>query len=122
MKKMLKLALIAAAAATAFGASAQEFPAKDKTITIVVPFAAGGPTDRVARDLLGPWRGREIDKTDGMLLMFDTAADGACYALQYHRALADMAVPLNDYEFVRRLWEDWSPGYDGAQDFAHFVD
>jgi class 3 adenylate cyclase len=21
--------------------------------------------DRVARDLLGPWRGREIDKTDG---------------------------------------------------------
>lgn len=51
MKKMLKLALIAAAAATAFGASAQEFPAKDKTITIIVPYAAGGPTDRVARDL-----------------------------------------------------------------------
>ena len=51
MKKMLKLALIAAAAASAFGASAQEFPAKDKTITIVVPYAAGGPTDRVARDL-----------------------------------------------------------------------
>jgi len=35
--------------------------------------------------------------------------------------LADMAVPLNDYEFVRRLWEDWSPGYDGAEDFARFV-
>ena len=51
MKKMLKLALIAAAAAATFGASAQEFPAKDKTITIVVPYAAGGPTDRVARDL-----------------------------------------------------------------------
>ncbi|MBP7503789.1 MAG: tripartite tricarboxylate transporter substrate binding protein BugD, partial [Aquabacterium sp.] len=51
MKKMLKIALMAAAAAAAFGASAQEFPAKDKTVTIVVPFAAGGPTDRVARDL-----------------------------------------------------------------------
>ena len=51
MNKMLKLALIAAAVATSFGASAQDFPAKDKTITIVVPFAAGGPTDRVARDL-----------------------------------------------------------------------
>ena len=51
MKKMLKLALIAAAAATVFGASAQEYPSKDKTITIVVPYAAGGPTDRVARDL-----------------------------------------------------------------------
>jgi tripartite-type tricarboxylate transporter receptor subunit TctC len=32
-------------------ASAQEFPIKDKPITLVVPFAAGGPTDRVARDL-----------------------------------------------------------------------
>lgn len=51
MKKLIKLALVAAAAATAFGALAQEYPIKDKTVTIVVPFAAGGPTDRVARDL-----------------------------------------------------------------------
>ena len=36
---------------TAFGVQAQEFPSKDKTITLVVPYAAGGPTDRVARDL-----------------------------------------------------------------------
>ncbi|UST54075.1 tripartite tricarboxylate transporter substrate-binding protein [Comamonadaceae bacterium OTU4NAUVB1] len=48
MKKLLALAMIAAAAA---GAQAQDFPGKDKIITIVVPFAAGGPTDRVARDL-----------------------------------------------------------------------
>ena len=51
MKTMQKIALIAAATLTALGASAQEFPVKDKNITIVVPFAAGGPTDRVARDL-----------------------------------------------------------------------
>ena len=51
MKKMLNLALIAAAAVTAFGAHAQDFPSKDKLVTIVVPFTAGGPTDRVARDL-----------------------------------------------------------------------
>ncbi len=50
--------------------------------------------DRVARDLLPAWRGREIDKTDGMLLLFDAAADGLGYALAYHRALATLPVPL----------------------------
>jgi tripartite-type tricarboxylate transporter receptor subunit TctC len=42
------VALALAAAGSAF---AQDFPLKDKAITLVVPFAAGGPTDRVARDL-----------------------------------------------------------------------
>jgi tripartite-type tricarboxylate transporter receptor subunit TctC len=51
MKKFLKLALIASATVAAFGVGAQDYPAKDKTVVIVVPFAAGGPTDRVARDL-----------------------------------------------------------------------
>jgi len=50
--------------------------------------------DRVARDLLPEWRGREIDKTDGMLLLFDNAGDAVDYALHYHRALAALAVPL----------------------------
>ena len=50
--------------------------------------------DRVARDLLPPWRGREIDKTDGMLLLFETAADGVNYAAAYHRGLAALQVPL----------------------------
>jgi len=47
---MKRLLVLVAGAATLFGASAQTFPGS-KPITFVVPFAAGGPTDRVARDL-----------------------------------------------------------------------
>jgi predicted ATPase/class 3 adenylate cyclase len=50
--------------------------------------------DRVARDLLPACGGREIDKTDGMLLLFDSAACAVDYAHRYHQALAGMAVPL----------------------------
>ena len=50
--------------------------------------------DRVARDLLPLHRGREIDKTDGMLLMFDAAGDAVAYALAYHQAIGALAVPL----------------------------
>ena len=46
----MKRLLILAAAVAAFTAQAQSFPGS-KPITIVVPFTAGGPTDRVARDL-----------------------------------------------------------------------
>ena len=41
---------LAALAAVSVGAQAQNFPGT-KPISIVVPFTAGGPTDRVARDL-----------------------------------------------------------------------
>ena len=40
--------ILAAIAATTVAATASAYP--DKTVTIVVPFAAGGPTDKVARD------------------------------------------------------------------------
>jgi class 3 adenylate cyclase len=43
--------------------------------------------DRVARDLLRIWRGREIDKTDGFLLVFAEAADALGCVLAYQRAL-----------------------------------
>lgn len=46
MKRLLVLAL----AATSLFAHAQTYPGA-KPVSIVVPFAAGGPTDRVARDL-----------------------------------------------------------------------
>jgi predicted ATPase/class 3 adenylate cyclase len=50
--------------------------------------------DRVARDLMQSHRGREIDKTDGMLVLFESAADAVSYALAYHRAIAALVVPL----------------------------
>jgi tripartite-type tricarboxylate transporter receptor subunit TctC len=50
MKTILKPLAVLAAAAMAFGAHAADaFPSK--TITLIVPFSAGGPTDKVARDL-----------------------------------------------------------------------
>jgi class 3 adenylate cyclase len=50
--------------------------------------------DRASRALLPSWRGREIDKTDGMLLLFDNAADAVGFALDYHRALAALPTRL----------------------------
>ncbi len=48
--------------------------------------------DRVARDLLDRFNGREIDKTDGFLLLFDRPIDATRYALAYQSALVELSV------------------------------
>lgn len=50
--------------------------------------------DRVARDLLRVWQGREIDKSDGMLLLFGAVSDAVAYSMLYHRAIAKLSPPL----------------------------
>ena len=50
IKRVLSLAALAVAT-TGVWAQTASYPAPDKNITIIVPFVAGGPTDRVARDL-----------------------------------------------------------------------
>jgi len=50
MKKFWWMSVVAALT-LGTTAHASDFPVKDKPVTLVVPFAAGGPTDRVARDL-----------------------------------------------------------------------
>src|SRR6188768_3830090 len=71
MKSLVKsLTPLAVLAAVTLGAQAADFPAKDKVITIVVPFAAGGPTDRVARDLAEAMR----KPMGGVSIVVDNAA------------------------------------------------
>jgi len=65
----MKRLLLLAAAVAAFAAQAQSFPGS-KPITIVVPFSAGGPTDRVARDLAEAMR----KPLGGVILVVDNAA------------------------------------------------
>jgi tripartite-type tricarboxylate transporter receptor subunit TctC len=67
-KNLRTLALIAAATVS-MGLHAQNFP-DGKPITLVVPFAAGGPTDRVARDLAEALR----KPLDGVSIVVDNAA------------------------------------------------
>ena len=70
MKKLLTLTALAAATTVVTGAHGQDFPGKDKVITIVVPFAAGGPTDRVARDVAEAMR----KPLGGVSIVIDNAA------------------------------------------------
>ena len=50
--------------------------------------------DQRARSLLQAWRGLEIDKSDGFLLVFRDPTDAAQYALAYQQALAALPEPV----------------------------
>ena len=50
--------------------------------------------DQAARDLVRIWRGTEVGRSDGFLLLFLSAADAVGFALAYHRALAGLEIAL----------------------------
>jgi pimeloyl-ACP methyl ester carboxylesterase len=41
------------------------------------------------------------------------------YMFFFQSPLADIVVPMNDLEFIARLWQDWSPGYDSTEDMGY---
>ena len=40
------------------------------------------------------------------------------YMFYFQLELADMAVPVNNYEFIDRLWREWSPDWPGYKEFS----
>ncbi|MFZ4757392.1 MAG: tripartite tricarboxylate transporter substrate binding protein BugD [Burkholderiaceae bacterium] len=114
---------VAAAAALALGlaapASAQTYP--DRPITLVIPFAAGGPTDVVARMMSAPM-GKSLGQT--VVVENTVGAGGTIGAMRVARAKPDgytifmhhmgMATspalyrklgfdPLNDFEYIGQV-------------------
>jgi pimeloyl-ACP methyl ester carboxylesterase len=49
-----------------------------------------------------------------LLLSYDLLKSNFWYQFVLCNPLADLAVPMNDLEFIERLWGDWSPGFDAS--------
>jgi tripartite-type tricarboxylate transporter receptor subunit TctC len=119
IRRRVALALAAAAALAPSFASAQTYPSKP--ITLVVPFAAGGPTDVVARTL-----GAAMTRTLGQTVVVEnkTGAGGTLAAaftaraapdgytfLIHHNGMATAPAlyrkltynPLADFEYVSQV-------------------
>ena len=75
------------AAATAIFANAQDFPGS-RPISIVVPFAAGGPTDLVARQLAEAMRKATAGKAN-FVVENTVGAGGTIGATRVARAVPD---------------------------------
>jgi tripartite-type tricarboxylate transporter receptor subunit TctC len=118
-KSLTLTALVAVALGTTATAQAQAFP--DKPITLVVPFAAGGPTDVVARMLAVPM-GKALGQT---VLVENTVGAGGTIAstrvaraapngytiFLHHMGMATAPAlykklsfdPLKDFEYIGQV-------------------
>lgn len=41
------------------------------------------------------------------------------YMFFFQHPLSDLVVPSNDLSFIDHIWNDWSPGYDSAEDLGY---
>lgn len=51
--------------------------------------------DQAARALMVAWRGTEVGRSDGFLMLFDSADDAVGFALAYHRSLLSLTPALD---------------------------
>jgi tripartite-type tricarboxylate transporter receptor subunit TctC len=119
---MLKHITLALAAATLAGTAAASWP--EKPVTIIVPFAAGGPTDKVARDLAEAMRKQVPNSTFvienvggaggtlGAARAAKAAADGYTFLLHHIGMATSPALyrnlpykTLDDFEYVGMINE-----------------
>ena len=114
MAKQLIAAVLLATAGMS-GAQAQEYPAR--TVTVIVPFAAGGPADitgRIAADIFSRHLGQKfvVENVGG--------AGGTTGALRAARAAADGYTILSGHLGTNALAPAFYPnlGYDPQKDFA----
>jgi tripartite-type tricarboxylate transporter receptor subunit TctC len=143
MKRMMQAAAFAGLTAIAGWAAAQGYPTR--TVTMVVPFAAGGPTDVVARTL-----GAAMTKTLGQTVVIENKLGaGGTIAANYvakatpdgytifihHNGMATatalyrkLPYPMTDFEYIGQVADvpmtmlarkDFPP--DTLQDFISYV-
>ena len=116
MKLKFKLVLIASLAALSLGALAQSaWP--DKPVTLIVPFAAGGPTDVVARMIAIPM-GKSLGQT--VLVENTVGAGGTIAATKVARA-----APNGNTIFIHHMGMSTAPAlykklsFDPLKDFEY---
>jgi tripartite-type tricarboxylate transporter receptor subunit TctC len=112
--KLLMAAAVLLMVAEMNGAEAQEYPAR--TVTIIVPFAAGGPADitgRIVADIFNRHLGQKfvVENVGG--------AGGTIGALRAARAAADGYTILSGHLGTNALAPAFYPnlGYDPQKDF-----
>jgi pimeloyl-ACP methyl ester carboxylesterase len=84
-------------ASSAYGAAASEPYRWSKIVTLAVPPPVSMVTKRTRYDQLKRF----------------------WYTFFFQRPNAPAVVAADDYAFIERLWRDWSPGYDPADDLPH---